>query len=121
MAPKRKAEGESKKAEDSKKSKKTDAGPQLKKEPNTDVASSVRTQNGEYLNKLQVALNAIRNLWPDIASLDALPTSGDTGHDGMVGFLAPFNPAADDAKFKDIADGEEPGEYMCGINFFGRT
>ena len=71
--------------------------------------------------KLQTAITTIKNTWPDIQMLEALPTSGDTGHEGMVGFIAPFNPAAYDQMFVKSDDGDTPGpvsDYMCGVNFF---
>ena len=87
----------------------------------TDPVDSARAKNAGYLLKLQTAITTIKNTWPDIQMLEALPTSGDTGHEGMVGFIAPFNPAAYDQMFVKSDDGDTPGpvsDYMCGVNFF---
>ena len=86
----------------------------------TDPVDSARAKNAGYLVKLQTAITTIKNKWPDIQMLEALPTSGDTGHEGMVGFIAPFNPAAYDQMFVKSDDGDTPGpvsDYMCGVNF----
>ena len=72
------------------------------------------SSNSAYFAKLQEALNAIHAVWPDISSLDALPLVGDSGHLGLTGFVAPFDPVV----YTTMRAASENYMGKAGINFF---
>ena len=63
--------------------------------------------------ELQSAYDVIQDTWPNINTIDRLPESGNSGHEKMNGFMAPFCPAMYDKRY---AEGSAIS-YTCGLNF----
>ena len=66
----------------------------------------------EYMNTLNSKIAIITTKWPTIASIPALPESGDSGFQKLVGIGSPFNPSV-------YTDRQALGtSYACHSNVF---
>ena len=71
------------------------------------------SKNEGYFEKITEYIRVIKEKWPTIECIPPLPQFGDTGHNKMIGFGAPFGADAFDENVL-----EPDMEMSCFINFF---
>jgi hypothetical protein len=89
-----------------------DGSPAAGNAPATVDAKPETHCNFAYYQHVSADVDVILNKWPNIVSFDALPETGTSGTQSLVGYGSPYNPQVFDTRFP-----EPDFEYSCHINF----